>query len=66
MMLYLFLRVLCLATGLFALYSTAERTTQEAAMLARKLVQESKLGQLATIMSPTGPFPDIDGKYKNE
>ena len=45
-----------------SLTAGAERTPQEAAVLARKLVRSSKLGQLATIMSPTGPMPDIDGK----
>lgn len=45
----------------FSLIIRAERTPEEGAVLARKLVHSSKLGQLATIMSPTGPTPDIDG-----
>jgi hypothetical protein len=39
----------------------AERTPPESASLARNLLKTSKLCNLATIMSQTGPNPDLDG-----
>lgn len=50
-------------TALLNISISSERTPQEAAPLARELLNRSKLGHLATIMSRTGPLPDIDGGF---
>jgi hypothetical protein len=41
----------------------SERTPVESAVLARQLLNKSKLSNLATVMASKGPKPDLDGIF---